>query len=253
MKKFTTILLLFSLSVIFAGQKIKISTGEYSPWTSENLKHDGYVNHIVIESFKKVGIEVEFVYLPWKRAFEDCKRGKYAASSYWGPTEKRKKDFLFSEAVTEEKYVFFYLKTNDKVKEWTKLEDLKQYRIGATLGYTYTQEFRDAQNNKTLKIEDAVKDIQNFKKLLRGRIDIFPIGETVGFKMLNDEFASGTVYKFDILRKPLIVMPGYLLFPKKNPESAELVKKFNEGYKMLVKEGTIAKMKEDLIKGGYDK
>ena len=54
------------------AEKITLANGEWAPYLSKGLKHSGYMSHIVSEAFAEEGIEVEYVFLPWKRGFEDA-------------------------------------------------------------------------------------------------------------------------------------------------------------------------------------
>ena len=124
----------------WAQNVISISTGEYPPWTSKDLKYDGFVNHVITESFKREGYIVQYKYYPWKRNYIQAKKGKFHATSYWYYSKEREKNFYYSDPVSIEKIVFFHLKLNP-MKDWGTLNDLKSYRIGATREYTYTKEF----------------------------------------------------------------------------------------------------------------
>ncbi|WP_141215636.1 hypothetical protein [Hahella sp. CCB-MM4] len=49
-------------------ETISIATGEYPPWTSQQLPFEGIVSHVVTESFREAGIRVEYHYYPWARS-----------------------------------------------------------------------------------------------------------------------------------------------------------------------------------------
>jgi len=59
---------IFSFSNVNAEEKIRIATGEYEPFLSENLKHNGVGLRIIREAFALEGGEVEYGWYPWKRA-----------------------------------------------------------------------------------------------------------------------------------------------------------------------------------------
>ena len=44
-----------------AGEEISIATLEYAPFTGKNLRFNGFVNHVIAESFKRKGHAVKFV------------------------------------------------------------------------------------------------------------------------------------------------------------------------------------------------
>jgi len=233
-----------------AEEIITIATLEYSPWTGKNLKDNGFVNHVIAEAFQRKGYTVEYTYLPWKRGVAEAKDGKYSALSYvyWG--KDWEKDFYLSDPISEEKIVLFHLKSNP-IKDWKTLDDLKNYIFGATRGYTYTKEFWDAAESKQLTVDVTNSDLQNFKKLIAGRIDIFPSGLVNGNSLLQKEFDKS---KSDLLSyhpKPLSKTTGHLAFTKRRKNSESLVRIFNQGLAQLKKEGVYNKFRDDLLAGKY--
>lgn len=238
--------------IAVAGEAIRISTGEFAPWSSEALKHKGFTNHVISEAFKLEGYEVEFVFYPWKRVYESAKSGeKFQATSYWYPSEDRAKDFHYSDPLQEDAIVFFHLKSN-ALSDWESLDDLKGERIGATAGYTYTAEFWDAAKSQRLNIQEAKSDELNFKKLLKGRIDLFPSDPLVGQKLLQEVFDSEVAETVTYHPKPLVAPTGHLLFSKQLANGEELVATFNRGLAKLRDSGQYAQFQADLIAGKYD-
>ena len=70
MKKLLTLIwpaiFFISLSTsIAASEKIRLTTGEWLPYLSEGLKHNGVGAHIVKKAFSLEGIEVEIRFFPW--------------------------------------------------------------------------------------------------------------------------------------------------------------------------------------------
>lgn len=245
-------LLTAATQIATAGPTIHITAGEFAPWSSKALKHNGFTNHVISEAFKLEGHEVEFVFYPWKRAYESAKSGEeFQATSYWYPSEERSKYFYYSEPLQEDAVVFFHLKSTP-LGEWNTLDDLKGKRIGATAGYTYTAEFWDAAKSKRLDIQEASSDELNFKKLLKGRIDLFPTGPLVGQKLLQEEFGADVTEKVTYNPKPLVAPTGHLLISKEVENAEALVATFNRGLAKLRKSGRYAQFQEDLIAGKYD-
>jgi len=202
-----------------AEQPITIATLEYHPWTGRKLKFDGFVNHVIAEAFRRGGYAVEYSYLPWKRAVKATKDGEFSALSYVYFSKDREKEFFLSDPISAEKIVLFHLKANP-IKDWTTIDDLKIYRIGATRGYTYTREFWQAAESKRLVVDLTDNDRQNFKKLLAGRIDIFPSGLVNGYNILQKEFKSGRSQLLTYHPKPLSSTTGHLAFTRSRQDSA---------------------------------
>ena len=242
----------FFLSSSASSKTLKIGTGEYTPFLGKNIYKQGFVNHIVAEVFEKAGYKVKFKYFPWARSYVETKRGKVDISTYWYANEQRKKENFLSDPVTSEELVFFYSKTNP-MKSWKNLRDLKGLRIGVTRGYTYTKEFWDLGKKGIFKLDVTKADINNFKKLIRGRIDIFPAGKVPGLEIIRKTFAPGIADSIDFNSKPLTAVNGYVLFPKVLKDSKKLQGIFNKGLAKMKKNGTYEKYYNDLITGTYSK
>jgi polar amino acid transport system substrate-binding protein len=137
------------------------------------------------------------------------------------------------------------------MKDWQTLDDLKNYKFGATRGYTYTKEFWQAVESKRLKVDIADSDKQNFKKLLIGRIDIFPSGLVNGYSILRKEFDASESDLISFDPKPLSKTTGHLAFSRSRKNSETLLGIFNQGLAELKKEGLYKKFMGDLMVGNY--
>lgn len=247
-----SVVLSLSTTSASAAETIEITTGEYAPWTSESLKHGGFSTHVITEAFKLEGYEVNFTFYPWKRVYEAAKDGKrFHASSWWYTSEERALDFHYSAPLLVDSTVFFYMKDNP-IPDWETLDDFKGRRIGATAGYTYTPEFWEAAKSKRLNIQEASSDELNFKKLLKGRIDMFPTSDLVGQKLLKEKFGPEEAAKVAFHPQSLFAAPGHLLFSRQLENGEELVAIFNRGLEKLRDSGQYDQLWADLIAGDYD-
>ena len=233
-----------------SAEEISIAAHEYSPWAGKNLKFNGFVNHVITEAFRRKGYSVKFTYLPFKRGVIETKDGQYSALSYVYWSKDREKEFYLSEPISEEKIVFFHLKTNP-MKDWKTLEDLSYYKFGATRGYTYTKEFWDLANTKRLMVDLAASDIQNFKKLFNGRIGLFPSGLVSGNNILQKEFDISKSHLLSYHPKPLSKTTGHLAFTRSGKNSENLLRIFNQGLAELKKKGLYDLFVVNLIEGKY--
>jgi len=248
MKYRTAVLMFFLfLPLTIEAETINIATGEYPPWTSESLPHGGYINHIVTSAFALSNIKVKFHYMPWKRALEATRVGQFHASSFWGNNEERRKNYYHSNVINNANFVFFYRKQGNKFT-WERLQDLAPYIIGATRGYTYTEEFWDLANTNKLRVSLANNDILNLKKLIEGKIDLFPISKLTGHYLLNRHFSTNEAATLSVNPKPLALGKDFILFSKEAQGSKSFLKKFNEGLKTLKAQNKLSEFKQELLK-----
>lgn len=233
------LLLALCLTHIAQARTVTITTGEYPPWTSAHLANHGYVNHIIREAFASVGVEVKFVYLPWKRAFEEARKGNYDATSYWYENSERRNTMLFSDPVVLNRTVFFQ-RSEDKPIQWNEFKDLSHYTMSATLGFTYSEEFYSAINTEVLRVTMVPTDIQNIKMLMSRRVDLIATDEMSGFYMAAS--LSVDPRKLRVLEPAMADVNGYLMASKTRPGSEQLIKEFNRGLQQIKANGTYRKI-----------
>ncbi len=244
--------LLFAGGQSFAQETVRIASGEYAPWTSKNIKGAGFTNHVISEAFARVGYRVEFEYYPWKRAFNSAKTGeKFHATSYWYYSDERTQFFHYSDPLQHEETVFFHLENNPP-DDWQSLSDLDGKRIGVTRGYTYINEIWEAHESKAMSIHVADTDEINFRKLLKGRIDLFLMETVSGTKLLHDKFSAEETARITFDPNPLFEAVAHLLFNKNRADAEDVMAAFDRGLAEIRADGTYQKMEADLIAGGYD-
>lgn len=253
MVKFITIFLITLFISVNAQQKkvITLCNGEWAPYQSEKLKNFGFASHIITEAFKYGNVEVKFSFRPWKRGMEESKNGKWNGTFLWFDTEERRKDFYISDPVVDIQYVFFYTKGTNF--DWATVNDLAKYKIGGTIEYNYGEEFQKAEKEKKIKVERIADDTQNFKKILLGRIQIFPCDADAGFEIIRKNFSPQEQKKFTYHKKPIKKAPHHLLLSKSVKGNKELIQTFNMGLKKLADSGKINQFIENSRKGGYIK
>ncbi|MFD1159594.1 substrate-binding periplasmic protein [Roseovarius aestuarii] len=200
---------------------IRIATGEYRPFTGQDLPGHGLVNTHVRSVAKAAGFDVEFHYMPWKRALEATRRGIFDVSSYWYYSAEREDDFIYVGPIQMDTIVFM-VRDDFPTEDWNALTDLSGLRIGVVPGYTYTQEFWDLGDSGVLDLFEAPSDEANLKKLLAGRIDVFPVNSGVGQHTLENALSPDEQAQLRTLETPLSTTPGYVLVSRSAPGGVSL-------------------------------
>lgn len=247
----TAFLAIFVISISGTGfaDTVRITNGEWPPYLSENLKYYGVASRIVTEAFTLEGIKVEYGFFPWNRALLLAQKGKWDGSAVWAYSEDRNRDFYFSEPVIESKWFFFHLKTTEF--SWEKLDDLKKFKIGGTLGYIYNKKLDAAEKEGKIKIFRVPKDEQNFEKLARGRIDVFPVDIDVGYQILNNLFSEEKVKLFTHYPRPVKDTTFSLILSRAVKHNENMLKKFNKGLKQLKANGKVDQFLKESRQGKY--
>ncbi len=168
MKVFLTVVLFVSIFLnsicLFAGETIRLASGEWKPYQSQYLEYNGVASRIVTEVFAIAGIEVEYGYFPWARSLENTRSGEWDGTFLWFDTAERRKDFYISEPILDINYVFFHHKSYSF--DWKTINDLQGIFIGGTLKYDYGKEFQSAEKDGLINVERAPSDELNFRKVI---------------------------------------------------------------------------------------
>lgn len=228
---------------------IVIANGEWPPFISEHLKHYGAICHIISDAFASENVQVIYKWAPWKRAFIQTREGEYDATAGWMMTPERKQIFYYSDVIMESQKVFFHLKSNPF--DWNEIKDLKDLRIGTVLGYTYGAEFDQTIKDKVLSVEETTAEIHNFRKLIAGRLDIYPQELEVGYGRIKLDFPPEQAKLFTHHPKPLAPTTHYLLFTKKNQKNRLLLERFDRGLRKLKESGKVDEYIEAAQQGDY--
>jgi polar amino acid transport system substrate-binding protein len=211
--------------------KITLSNDEWPPYLGENLPDHGFLSRLVKEAFARANVRVEYAFYPNNRALVLARSGSVTGSLGWAPSEERKKDLLYTQPVMYARMVFFERKKHPV--GWNRLEDLHQIHVGVTTGNYYSDEFDRLVKAKAILIDEASSDELNLRKLLVGRIELFPVDYEVGNFLLAKEFSSGERSALSAQSKSFWSAPLHVVIWNRDPHAQELVERFNRGLKAL--------------------
>lgn len=203
-----------------------IVTDEWAPYVYlENGELKGFDYEVMTAVILKMGYEIDFRVIPWKRCIFMIEEGEADAILDVSRTEKREKTMLFpDQEISESASVLFHQR--GKQYSFEKLEDLHGLTVGTILGYAYSNEFLQAD----FFTREPVKNLeQNFNKLLYGRIDMVLSNKHVG---LHTSRKMGIAEKIDYIPKTVSGGNNYLAFSKK-PGHEQLVKEFSSQLKLF--------------------
>lgn len=242
--------LLLSGVVNATGQPLlRISAGEWPPYLSARLIHQGPIAHLIRDLLGEEGYQVEFSFLPWPRAYAEAAAGKYDASAVWMHKQDREQDFLFSEPLLDEQFVFFHLKSQPF--DWQRFEDLDGMTLGGGLEYSYGAGFDAYLDSGRVRLERVSSDRQNFEKLLKERVVLYPQELNVGYAALRSEFSVEDAARITHHPQPLLVNLSYLLLPRRLEQSDTLRQRFNVRLQQFRQSGRYQQYFDNLQAGHY--
>jgi polar amino acid transport system substrate-binding protein len=226
---------------------VTLTSADYPPLVGLNLPFGGVLTRIVVESFRAANVDVHFVHVANNRAITGVMMDLYDGSYGWAHNTERDKKLLFSHyPLTANRMVFFQLR--GRQFPWTTLADLHPYLIGATLGNHYSDEFSALQAARVLRVENSESDLSNMRKLLYGRIDLFPMEEEAGQLLVLGNFTPQERSQIIFQDNAFSTVPVYLVIRRSLPNAAELVQRFDRGFRKLSDAGELPKLFDETLK-----
>lgn len=192
-----TALFLACLSTFALGEKLRIVTDPWPPYAyQEGEQIKGIDYEVTAEVFRRLGVEVEWQFLPWKRCLAMLEQGNADGALDIFHSDDRDALLLYpSEPLSEVEFVLFY--ANERPHPVETLDDLRGLTVGTSPGYLYSVPFSDANH---FKREPAPSHEANFGKLMLGRIDLLITDRRVGQHVIKQLGLTGK-----ITQAPLVV------------------------------------------------
>ena len=206
--------------------------GEFPPYNfHKEGKFTGVDTEIIERVLSDLKVKPNYNLVPWKRVVRSVDDNLTVFAFQFAPKPERFKKYNMVGPIRVGKTVFFQ-KKGSKIN-FNKLEDLKPYKIGTVLGYSYTPEYDKADFLR----KEAVKDNNlNVKKLLGSRVDLI-IGDLNTINHIAHKL--GVSDKIEPLKRVLKEVPRYVAFPKARKAEAD---RFSTALDKLKKAGEIDKI-----------
>lgn len=245
----TLCLLLTNAAQASEQPELKISVGDWPPYLSSDLQHNGVIGHLISDVLADEGYRVSFQFLPWPRAYSAAAAGRFDASAIWMHKDEREADFLFSAPLLDEQFVFFHLKSLPF--DWQTFDDLTGMTLGGGLEYSYGPDFDAFLTEDKVRVERVSSDMQNFEKLLKERVVLYPQEMHVGYAALRSHFSAADQARITHHPKPLLVNRSHLMLPKSLASSPALLERFNKRLQAYRDSGRYQRYFDDLQQGKY--
>lgn len=176
-----TVLLLSCMSLLVRAEQLRIVTDPWAPYVyEENGEPKGIDYEVTAEVFKRLGVDVRWEFMPWKRCMLMLDQGLADGVIDIFQNELRNSQLYYpNEPLSVVEFVLF--QANDRPHDIENLEDLRGLTVGTSAGYDYGAGFLQST---LFRREAAPTQEANFGKLLRGRIDLLITDRRVGRHML---------------------------------------------------------------------
>ncbi|WP_319524393.1 transporter substrate-binding domain-containing protein [uncultured Desulfosarcina sp.] len=235
------IVLFFSVPMAFGQDtgKIKLAAFDYQPFFyQESNEIHGLGVDLGNELFRRLHLETELTLYPLKRALEYMKDGTVDAIMILVKTPERERFLVYSEPLVPAKgYIWSAADRQGGPVNFERLEDLRPYKIGVTVGYSYGGPM-DAFL-KSINTDAAPQEYLSFKKLMAHRVDIVPATDIIAGSMIkkHPEFHG----KFAHSSKPFHEADYYMGIGKKSG-LAQMVPLLNKTITEMKAEGFVDKI-----------
>lgn len=254
MSRFLFSYLLFALSIFcFSTPKafadtVTLVADKWCPYNcAPNSSNPGLLIEIAEYGLKKGGHTVVYSVMPWARAIEESRAGKY--SGLIGATTEEVPDFIYPKVGLAKSSDSLYVRKENPWR-YTDMNSLKKISLGVIQDYFYSEEIdqyikkhsKDPAHIQLASGEDPLE--LNIKKLEAGRIgaiidDKYVIDYYLSTHGLNEKIIPAGTIGDDI--------DVYVAFSPALPKSSEYAQLVTEGVSELLSNG---KMNEILLK--YD-
>jgi len=241
--KFLLLYILLTSPLVLSKDKIDIAVGEWPPFITNELSNNGFIAHLIRDIFIDLNYEVSINFFPWARVYEQTAYGLQDLTGVWMHKKEREKDFLYSDPVLKEQFVFFHLKENKF--HWNVLDDMRGLTIGGLIKSSYGPKLDLKIKTGEIKIFRLSTHKQAFEMLLKKRVDVVALEKSVGQYIIINNFIYEDAQKITHHKKEFLNNMSYVLFPKRLEKSKDLLIKFNKVLNEYRKSGKYDKYFKD--------
>lgn len=242
-------------------ERAVVLTGEWYPFTSEELEGAGELSSLVSRALKGAGLLADYQFLPFSSVLERTWEGDAAGTFPWFRTEEREARFLYSEPIIDVEYlIYFNRDAGSGVERAVSFEDLAGFRTTRVKGYAYGKldcviEGRPGPDCSTGTLSDDRVDteFQAFELLAAGEIDYFAASSSVARAVIERSFSYEDRRLFAVLEGEDFAwrMGLHFLVPRNRSDAERLIGAFDNALRELSAEGRVAETRERLDTFAY--
>ena len=234
------LLLLFATCAMAqAGQLPRI--GAEDDWYPYTAYRDGRVQGMSVEiveaAFAASDTPVQLVPYPYSRCMQMTEEGVLAACFNTAPDARIDADYLIPGEPLFSDDILLWARVGEAPANG-KPQNLAGRKVAVTIGYEYGARLDNDQQVIRIPVR---RDLSGFLMLQRGRVDFVAAYRGTAQALfrehpeLQDQFVA-----LETLDSPTL----YLSFSRRNPDAAALLKRFEQGMRILRKDGRYQKILE---------
>ena len=227
------------LATFLQAQNIKVMTEIFPPYqykSGVDGKLIGISVDIVNAIQTKIGQKSKIKVYPWTRGVKILEKKKNTAIFSMLRTKERENKYKWVGPLAKMQLVFFK-KSGSNITLKTVADAKKVRKVGVTKKVA-NYDILKAQGFKNLDVITSGADEKNIKKLIKGRIDLWPALKTAGLYNARKMGFGGEIVPIENVN----IFEGdlYIAFNKKTDD--KIISKWQKALDNLRKDGTIKKI-----------
>ncbi len=237
------LILMVITSTMYAAEIKTVHFVEESNWPPFTPNVEGKVTHglsyeLMKEIFSRLNIEVELELFPQKRMLYYLEKGLRDGATVISKNAERMKYIDYSESIFLKLGLLYYRSNREPPLEWQTYSDLSGLTIGIIAGHNYGNEFNDAVKKNKIQVETVISIENNFKKIIRNRIDALLCIQLTAQSLLKNPEYQGKIIPAS---KPYYEKNYYIGFSKFT-KAKVLIPKVNQVIRQMKKDGSLKRI-----------
>ncbi len=237
------------LSAPAEGQLLFLGEENVPPYSyMENGQQKGTDYDVIQEVAKRMKIQVNIKFTPWKRMKVFVEKGRCDAGFTMFYVKEREKFGIYARPPLHYSTYSVFVKKGHEFP-FDSVRDLYGKKVGNVRGYKIGENFDKAVEEGRITVEEVSHKQLNIKKLAGGRIECFVSHHDTTLAAMKKMGFSGNIVP---LQKPIKESKeAFLIFSKAGKNIAnkeEFVKKFSSVLEKMKQDGTIQKICDKYLK-----
>jgi len=221
---------------------VKFGANESPPYWSKNHPYGGLCGEILHAMSKEIDLETVIEFKPIKRLIDDDTDNVTGNPMFFLANHDYGSTIPIALCYSA---LFHYRPNRTEDIAFTRLADLKGYKIGIQKGTLVDRSYFDSAG---VTFEESYSEQSLFKKLKLGRLDLCICIDLVGHLTIQELFPE-EVGNFAAINIPRSVTPIAIMLAEKYPHAKELAKKYRKGLRIITENGTY----QDILEKYYGK
>ena len=185
MNRYLIFLIFLSKPLLLRAETLIIAISDFPPSIDLSDKNYGIHGTLVLNALKEIKQPYDIKIYSWTR-IKKMLDTEDICSFGWVKNAERQKRWQYSRPYHAD--VSYLWGRKDNPLKLKTLRDALSYRIGVTRGFSYGQMFDNLLGS--IETDEGFDDIVNLRKLLAGRIDLFPAQAIIVEPILEARFAD---------------------------------------------------------------